>query len=79
LLIGVRDTESSLTIKSWFSNQNKRLETIVTSDDGHVLVENQVQQLVDAMSVFNVQQQGNLNISQQDVESVQTVITEVWS
>ena len=43
-------------------------------DDGYVLLESQVQQLVQAMAVFDVQTAGNLSVPQEDVQIVQSVI-----
>jgi Ca2+-binding RTX toxin-like protein len=78
LKVGVLNTPDRITIDNWFSNPGRRIETMQTLDDGFVLLENQVQQLVNAMAVFDVPASGNLTPSQADIEAVHGVIAAAW-
>jgi Ca2+-binding RTX toxin-like protein len=78
LRIGFRNTQDWLTIEDWYLDPAQHMETFNTLDDGYVLLENQVQQLVDAMAIFDVQAAGNLNIPQEDLDAVQSVIAAAW-
>ena len=55
------------------------MESFVSTEDGYILLENQVQQLVDAMSVFDVQGAGDLYVLQEDINATQSVIAAAWS
>ncbi|NKB37462.1 MAG: hypothetical protein GKR93_09880 [Gammaproteobacteria bacterium] len=79
LRIGVRDTSDWITVKDWYLTGSDNIEAINSIDDSFTLVETQVQQLVQAMAIFDVQAAGNLNVSQADVDSVQSAIAVAWS
>jgi Ca2+-binding RTX toxin-like protein len=79
LRIGIINTDDWLTIDDWFIDSDKRIETFNTLSDGYTLLESQVQQLVDAMAVFDVQAAGNLNVPQADIDAVQPAISAAWS
>jgi hypothetical protein len=55
------------------------MESFVSTGDGYTLLENQVQQRVDAMDIFDVHDAGDLSIPREDIDSVQSVITAAWS
>jgi len=78
LRIGVRDTSDWVTVEDWFLNPNQKIESFVTLDDSYILLESQVHQLVQAMAGFNPEIQGNLNVPQEDVDNVQSVIAAAW-
>jgi len=67
-----------MTIDDWYKKDTSRVEVFELSD-GLMLFENQVQQLVDAMAIFDVQAAGDLNVSQEHVNSVQSVLAAAWS
>ncbi|MBL1140945.1 MAG: hypothetical protein HND53_02840 [Proteobacteria bacterium] len=88
LNIGIIGTEDQVTIEDWYkhshgwswgwhSNRDTRIERIELSD-GSVLLETNVQQLVDAMAVFNVSHCGSLDVPEALQEDVQSVISTAW-
>ena len=78
LRVGIRDTLDWLTFEDWYVTGTDNIESFVTTADGFSLVESQVQQLVQAMAIFDVQAAGNLNISQPDLDTVQPAIAAAW-
>ena len=79
LRIGVIGTQDWLTVNDWYVDQQKQIETFNSTDDGYQLLDNQVQQLVDAMAIFDVQSAGDLNVPQEDIDGVQSVIAAAWT
>ncbi len=77
LHIGILDTLDRLTIEDWYDNDN-RIETFNTTDDGFILTESNVQQLVDAMATFSAPSSGSLDVPQNIQDDVQSVITTAW-
>ncbi len=78
LRLGIVGTQDWLTIDNWYVDAAYKVEEIIALDDGYTLIEGQVQQLVDAMAVFDVQAQGHLNLTQASIEAVQPVIASAW-
>jgi len=78
LNIGLLGTEDQVTIDKWFTNGHRRIETIETAQDGHVLQEKQVQQLVQAMSAYSDPGQGELNVPQDTQDDVAATIAAAW-
>jgi Ca2+-binding RTX toxin-like protein/pimeloyl-ACP methyl ester carboxylesterase len=78
LKVGVRNTSDWVTIEDWYLNSNQKIESFVSVSDDHVLLESQIQQLVQAMAGFNPETQGNLNVPQENVDNVQSVIAAAW-
>ncbi len=78
LRLGIRGTTDRLTIEDWYSEDDRRVERFNTTDDSFVLFENQVQQLVNAMAVFDPETAGHLDVPQEDVDSVQGAIAAAW-
>jgi hypothetical protein len=79
LRLGAIDTQDWLTIQDWYAPGADNIETMTTPSDSYVLTENMLQQLVEAMAVFDVQSAGDLNVPQQDQDDVQSVIAAAWS
>jgi len=84
LNIGIIGTDDQITIEDWYKHNHhgwgypdKRIEQFELSD-GSALLENQVQQLVDAMASFSVPSSGNLDVPQSIQDDVQSVITTAW-
>jgi Ca2+-binding RTX toxin-like protein len=93
LNIGIIGTDDKVTIEDWYQHSHhhygwgygwgwhghsdNRIERFELSD-GTALLENQVQQIVDAMSVFDVPNSGTLDVPQTLQDDVQSVITTAW-
>ena len=78
LAIGIVNTNDKVVIRDWFSATGSAIDTTKTSDDSMVLINSQVLQLVDAMSVFDPIAQGHLNLSDAMLDEVAPAITEAW-
>ncbi|MCL6416593.1 hypothetical protein MIB92_13115, partial [Aestuariirhabdus sp. Z084] len=77
LLINVLGGTDQVTVDGWTSG-NDSLTSIVDSD-GAVLQSSQVLQLVNAMAAFDVSGAGELTITPEDRQQVDTVIAASWS
>ncbi|MCL6417524.1 hypothetical protein MIB92_17825 [Aestuariirhabdus sp. Z084] len=77
LLINVLDSTDQITVDGWTTG-NDSLTSIVDSD-GAVLQSSQVLQLVNAMAAFDVSGAGELTITPEDRQQVDTVIAASWS
>src|SRR3990167_5068533 len=78
LRIGIINTNDWLTIDDWYATDGNKVEQFNTVDDGFALLQSQIQQLVAAMAVFDVQAAGNLYVPQADLDVVQPVIAAAW-
>ncbi|RKZ64852.1 MAG: hypothetical protein DRQ48_12190, partial [Gammaproteobacteria bacterium] len=77
LNIGINGTEDRIEIDDWYKKDSSRVEVFELSD-GQMLLDNQVQQLVDAMAVFDVPKSGSLDVPQEIQDNTQAVITTAW-
>lgn len=76
LQITVAGTDDQVSISNWYSNANYQLDEIEVSTS--VLLNNQVDQLVSAMSTYNVPS-GAGNVIPQDVkDELSTVLAQTW-
>lgn len=77
LQINLIGTDDRLQISDWFRDGHsiEQFQTVA----GDVLLESQVQQLVDAMAVFNPRGNGELDIPQEIREDVAATIAASWS
>jgi hypothetical protein len=67
-----------LEIDNWYSNSAPGIEQFETST-GDILLASEVQQLVDAMAVFDPSGNGVLNVPQSAQDDVASVIAANWS
>lgn len=77
LNIGINGTEDRIEIDDWYKKDSSRVEVFELSN-GQMLLENQVQQLVNAMAVFDVPSSGSLDVPQEIQDNTQAVITTAW-
>lgn len=77
LRINLVGTDDRLQINGWFSDGHG-VEQFQTAS-GDVLLESQVQQLVDAMAVFNPPDSGDLIVPQETRDDVAATIAASWS
>lgn len=77
LRINLLGTDDRLQINGWFSDGHG-IEQFQTAT-GDVLLESQVQQLVDAMAVFNPPDSGDLIVPQETRDDVAATIAAGWS
>ena len=77
LTVGVIGTEDKLTIEDWYSNDNNQIEEFQLND-GSVLLQAQLQQLVDAMSSYTPESSGTLTVPSEIQDNVQSLITASW-
>ena len=78
LALGLLDTADRVVVKDWFAASIPPIEVTRTSDDSMQLINGQVLQLVDAMSVFDPTTQGHLNVPPSLLEDLTPAITEAW-
>ncbi|WP_053981906.1 calcium-binding protein [Marinagarivorans algicola] len=76
LLISTVGSEERVSVNSWFSSPYYQLDEIATAD-GAVSAA-QVEQLVNAMAVFDVPTGAGAVLSQEQDALVQTLVAEVW-
>lgn len=77
LTLSVIGTDDSIIIEGWEWGQENRIEEFYLSD-GSVLFESQVQQLVDAMSVFSPPSAGQLTLPPEMQTELAPVISSSW-
>lgn len=78
LRIWVDGADDWLQIDNWYSNAAPGIEQFETGA-GDILLANEVQQLVDAMAVFDPPASGVMNIPQEARDEVAPVIAANWS
>jgi hypothetical protein len=71
------DSDDRITIDNWFKNDSSQIEQFKTSD-GSVLLNNQVDRLVQAMSVFDPPASGEFNPDQAVRDELITTIAAAW-
>lgn len=77
LTVSLIGTSDQLKISNWYAASSYRVEAFRTSD-GKVLLENQVQNLVDAMAAFSPPSAGQTTLPGNYQESLSTVIAVNW-
>ena len=77
LEISIMGTEDNVMMKNWYRHERHQLDEISVSN-GHTLSNNQVDQLVQAMAVFNPSSSAELELSGQIKEELAPVITASW-
>ncbi|MGH9891384.1 MAG: calcium-binding protein, partial [bacterium] len=77
LSIAVLGGTDGITIQTWYSGPEYRVEEFHTAD-GSVLYESQVQQLVQAMAAFNPPAAGETELSPQMREQLEPVLAAAW-
>ena len=77
LEISVLGTDDNVTLKNWYSDERHQLDEISVSN-GNILSNNQVDQLVKAMAVFNPPSSGEMELSGQIKEELAPVIAASW-
>lgn len=77
LRVWVDGTDDWLQINNWYSNSAPGIEQFGTTE--YLLLAGQVQQLVDAMAVFDPPNSGIMNIPQEARDEVAPVIATSWS
>ncbi|WP_122665910.1 calcium-binding protein [Pseudomonas viridiflava] len=78
LIISHLGSDDSVTVDSWFSSVDNQLDKIVTSD-GHELVANQVQGLVNIMASFGSPSGGEINLTQEQRQQLDITISTAWT
>jgi Ca2+-binding RTX toxin-like protein len=78
LWVWVDGTDDWLQVDNWYSNAAPGIEQFETSA-GDILLASEVQQLVDAMAVFDPSDSGVMNIPPSAQDQVAPVIAENWS
>jgi hypothetical protein len=78
IVIWIDGMDDRLQIQNWYSNSAPVIERFETST-GEVLLAGQVQQLVNAMAVFDPFDYGVMNIPQEARDEVAPVIAANWS
>jgi Ca2+-binding RTX toxin-like protein len=78
LRIWVEGTDDWLQINNWYGSGGPKIEEF-QSDAGDILLASSVQQLVDAMAVFDPSGSGVLNVPQSAQDEVAPVIAANWS
>ncbi|MBN1378912.1 MAG: hypothetical protein JXA04_06725, partial [Gammaproteobacteria bacterium] len=76
LEVSIIGTDDRVIVNDWFSHANT-IEQFETSN-GDVLMADQVQQLVNAMAIFNPPDEGIVNPTQEDLDSVAAMIAVSW-
>jgi Ca2+-binding RTX toxin-like protein len=79
LRVGAVGSQDYVSIQDWYADETNHIETMTAADGSATLINTQVQQLVEAMAVFDVQAAGNLNVPQQHQDDVQSVIAAAWT
>jgi hypothetical protein len=74
LQFGIRNTLDWMSVEDWQTNPEKVVEQFTSVDDSMRLLENQVQQLVAAMAVFDPSVQGDLNVLETLVDDASQAI-----
>jgi Ca2+-binding RTX toxin-like protein len=77
LLVNVMGTSDRIRVQNWYTSNDYRTEEFHIAD-GSVLMENQVQQLVDAMAAFNPPAAGQLTLPPDLQTRLEPVITSSW-
>ncbi|PCI16309.1 MAG: hypothetical protein COB62_08085, partial [Piscirickettsiaceae bacterium] len=77
LLIDVFDDASQVRVGNWYSNDSNQLEEIMTAT-GDVLQNTQVDQLVQAMAAFTPSSSGELSLSAEERNQIDSVIVANW-
>lgn len=78
LRIWIDGTDDWLQVDNWYSNSAPGIEQFETST-GDILLASEVQQLVDAMAVFDPSDSGVMNIPQTARDEVAPVIAAAWT
>jgi len=77
LEIRVLGSEDRVTVRKWYADEAYHLDAFKL-DNGQILVESQVQQLVDAMAAFSPPSASELNLSGERHETLQPIIAASW-
>jgi Ca2+-binding RTX toxin-like protein len=79
LRVNLLDSNDQITIDNWFkgTSSGNQIEQFQT-DDGLILLNNQVDQLIQAMAVFNPSASGDFNPSQGLRDEMEMTITASW-
>ena len=79
LRVNLLDSNDQITIDNWFkgTSSGNQIEQFQT-DDGSILLNNQVDQLIQAMAVFNPSASGEFNPSQGLRDEMEMTITGAW-
>jgi Ca2+-binding RTX toxin-like protein len=78
LRIHVIGTQDQVTIANWYEGTASQVEEIQASD-GHILANNQVDQLVQAMASFNPPVPGELSLSDDQQQQLAPVLAASWT
>ncbi len=70
-------SDDSVRIRNWYNQPEKRIEEIHTSI-GEVLFDENVQVLVDAMAAFGAPVNGEVNLTAQEEQQIQSLIAATW-
>jgi Ca2+-binding RTX toxin-like protein len=71
-------TDDKVQIRNWYNQPNRRIEEFNTIS-GATLNDNDVQTLVDAMAAFGAPTNGEVTLTPQEEQQLQTVIAAAWS
>ena len=77
LEITIFGSEDNITLKDWYSNDSHKVD-VMTLSSGEALLNNQLDQLVQAMASFNVPTSGQSDLSGQIKEEIAPVIAASW-
>jgi Ca2+-binding RTX toxin-like protein len=77
LVLGVAGAAGSVTVEGWYADAGRRVEEIVAAD-GRVLRADDVDRLVAAMAVFDVQDAAEIRTPLGDVPALAPVIAAAW-
>ncbi|WP_345541818.1 proprotein convertase P-domain-containing protein [Variovorax defluvii] len=78
LEISIIGTTDRVTVNNWYSNSGSRIEQVQLSD-GRILVERGVQQLVEAMAVFDVPPPGQSTLPPSYRDSLAPLLAANWT
>ena len=70
-------TSDKVRARNWYNQTNKRIEEIHT-DNGMLLDDSDVQQLVDAMAAFGAPTNGEVTLTQTEQDQIDTAIAAAW-
>lgn len=75
--IAIVGTIDRISIEDWYGANSSHVDKVVAGD-GYVLLENEIQQLVDAMAAFTPPPSGQMTLSAQQEESLAPVLAAAW-
>lgn len=78
LRVSIIGNEGSATVADWFSTETAQIETVVAGD-GRELAASSVQQLVQAMAAESKPGDGEIHMSQETEDNLQSVLASSWT